>query len=566
MSDNTEPLQQRLAAALGTHDVHPDDRMTIQRAYVDAGMDAAAWEDLPADIRALVERIENSERQSWEDPAYVPDDLPDLTTRYAKGPRTQRGPFAYTANAKRAASAKRFDPGQPRNEDGEWSKVPGGALHTAGDKLNLAGRIPLEPGEHLAASGVVTTEDSVMPMAWVDTPAGTTLRIGTGIRHEDKGRWRGANRGSTVVLDEEGASRLASATKEMLEAGAAGVDREEELSARQDELEHRQRDLIRRQYPSLTRQQAKELDRLDEKIEGLASHIDRIEAQNRDSFEDLSPQTQDTWRRLDNDMRQLAVERDAITADYWANGGKDPALLDQKKTLDFRIEDLLEEQSNLHNEREPDRGRVGYASFYRQRRDKLHHLRRDLGIANDRRAELTAETVPLSATDAADLATTTAELRQTTDELWAFIDEGDLASGAVTGEWGDLAYQAVMTDTGVRYRIAVRPHDAPADWYPGQDETDTTLTADELGHLADTLSAGAPTVGKADDGAAGRHRARHLIRWFNAGADGQIPWGAPGDLTACHAVASKHMTSQQAWGYCNERHKDVLGTYNDPND
>lgn len=60
---------------------------------------------------------------------------------------------------------------------------------------------------------------------------------------------------------------------------------------------------------------------------------------------------------------------------------------------------------------------------------------------------------------------------------------------------------------------------------------------------------------------AGEFKARHLIRWFNRGADGQIPWGAPGAFRACVVVASKHMRPEQAKGFCNLRNKDATGHY-----
>lgn len=55
--------------------------------------------------------------------------------------------------------------------------------------------------------------------------------------------------------------------------------------------------------------------------------------------------------------------------------------------------------------------------------------------------------------------------------------------------------------------------------------------------------------------------AENLRRWYVSGADGQIPWGAPGDFDACVAVASKHMSPENARGYCNLRHHDALGYY-----
>jgi hypothetical protein len=48
-----------------------------------------------------------------------------------------------------------------------------------------------------------------------------------------------------------------------------------------------------------------------------------------------------------------------------------------------------------------------------------------------------------------------------------------------------------------------------------------------------------------------------LIRWFNAGAGGQIKWGQKGDFEQCVAIARKHM--DDAEGFCNLRHQDAVG-------
>ena len=77
---NVQPiwdLEQRLARALGTHDVDIDDRELITMAYLDAGgPDEATWNDLPADVRAAIERVEKQPQTSgWDDPFDVPADL-----------------------------------------------------------------------------------------------------------------------------------------------------------------------------------------------------------------------------------------------------------------------------------------------------------------------------------------------------------------------------------------------------------------------------------------------------------------------------------------------------------
>lgn len=76
MSPQAE-LADRLRDALGTHDVHPEQRKLVQDAYIEAGLDDATWDDLPEAIQQLVEEIEKLPAQSWEDPADVPDDLTD---------------------------------------------------------------------------------------------------------------------------------------------------------------------------------------------------------------------------------------------------------------------------------------------------------------------------------------------------------------------------------------------------------------------------------------------------------------------------------------------------------
>ncbi|MFB6505627.1 HK97 family phage prohead protease [Streptomyces sp. NPDC056099] len=65
-------------------------------------------------------------------------------------------------------------------------------------------------------------------------------------------------------------------------------------------------------------------------------------------------------------------------------------------------------------------------------------------------------------------------------------------------------------------------------------------------------------------GGADRNRgdAEQLRRWYTAGEGAaQIGWGAAGDFDRCVAIASKHMTADDAKGYCNLRHHDALGIY-----
>ncbi|HET9655455.1 MAG TPA: NUDIX domain-containing protein, partial [Kineosporiaceae bacterium] len=65
-------------------------------------------------------------------------------------------------------------------------------------------------------------------------------------------------------------------------------------------------------------------------------------------------------------------------------------------------------------------------------------------------------------------------------------------------------------------------------------------------------------------GGADRDRggAENLRKWFTHGAGATvIGWGVPGDHERCVAIASKHMTVDEAHGYCQLREKEATGLY-----
>ncbi len=63
-------LWQRLSDTLGSHDLDPGDRDRIVAAYEAT----QSWDDLPDDIKTLVETVEQLPRTDWDDPADAPDD------------------------------------------------------------------------------------------------------------------------------------------------------------------------------------------------------------------------------------------------------------------------------------------------------------------------------------------------------------------------------------------------------------------------------------------------------------------------------------------------------------
>lgn len=62
-------LYERLTQVLGTYDATPDER----RQILDGTGDAESWAQVPLGIQHLVGEIEKRPRQSWADPAELPD-------------------------------------------------------------------------------------------------------------------------------------------------------------------------------------------------------------------------------------------------------------------------------------------------------------------------------------------------------------------------------------------------------------------------------------------------------------------------------------------------------------
>jgi hypothetical protein len=119
------------------------------------------------------------------------------------------------------AGGPTFDPGQPRDDDGQWSDgVPG----PAGDPLKLAGRIRLGRGERFAGSAAVDdgNHDTTVVLARVDGPDGMRIRLGV-VPAEDKRRWAAQPRGRTVELTAAGAADLQAAARQAVDAGKRSI-------------------------------------------------------------------------------------------------------------------------------------------------------------------------------------------------------------------------------------------------------------------------------------------------------------------------------------------------------
>lgn len=93
------------------------------------------------------------------------------------------------------------------------------------------------------------------------------------------------------------------------------------------------------------------------------------------------------------------------------------------------------------------------------------------------------------------------------------------------------------------------------------------MSPDELEELIDAVEEikAAPvaelTGGKiGEPGKGNKGNIRPIIRWFERGEGAaRIRWGTSGDFMRCVRLAGKHMTLDNAKGFCNKRHVAVLG-------
>lgn len=123
-----------------------------------------------------------------------------------------------------------------------------GLVDNAADKLGLAQRIQLQPGERLVSSSRLPTassSDRTGVAAVISDDTGRHVRIGF-VAPGDERRWAGANRGGTVRLDSAGATRLDAALVELSRTADAWgegarqfLNEFEEVAARRRQLQGR---------------------------------------------------------------------------------------------------------------------------------------------------------------------------------------------------------------------------------------------------------------------------------------------------------------------------------------
>jgi hypothetical protein len=123
-------------------------------------------------------------------------------------------------------------PTHPKGTDGKWADTPGEGSGVL-DRLKLAGRIDLDPGERLLGSDKVTGVEGSAQLAWTGKGDVKSLRLGLGGREfgepgDDAGPWNGGPDGSadpnasgyTARLDAPAVSRLGAVLDDAFAAGA----------------------------------------------------------------------------------------------------------------------------------------------------------------------------------------------------------------------------------------------------------------------------------------------------------------------------------------------------------
>ncbi|GGN39540.1 2'-5' RNA ligase/predicted nuclease with TOPRIM domain [Actinoplanes campanulatus] len=170
-----------------------------------------------------------------------------------------------------------------RDDDGKFTSGSGGGggdgspvqpAPASGLKRNerLAKRIPLGKGETYVGSG--TVRDGGFAVAAVDGPDGRTVRLGVGIDPDEIGQWSGANRGGTVVLDQERLDQTREAIAQLLEAAKTGKAKVRALHKEWDRLEAAENKLFGKS--SMSESDENKLDEIREQRKANEDALDKL--------------------------------------------------------------------------------------------------------------------------------------------------------------------------------------------------------------------------------------------------------------------------------------------------
>lgn len=172
------------------------------------------------ELESIVTAVTDGDLSELElKPEPAPGDVDPLTGEVIEDPNA---PLVDDAPAEDPAASRSRD--YIRDGDGQFAHVAGGAVFSGPDPLKLADRIKLGPGEHFGGSAFVVdpNDEYVMVMAKVTGPGGTRVRLGL-VAAQDKTKWRAADKGRTVELDEHGVTELRRVLDQASADGKRGV-------------------------------------------------------------------------------------------------------------------------------------------------------------------------------------------------------------------------------------------------------------------------------------------------------------------------------------------------------
>lgn len=118
-------------------------------------------------------------------------------------------------------------------------------------------------------------------------------------------------------------------------------------------------------------------------------------------------------------------------------------------------------------------------------RDRRAAAQRRLHEAQQERAQLVDDPIPLTAEDQRELDIATQRVQEAQRLASEITDGYVVSSGKIPTPWGDLFYETAITDTGPHYTLVRKPDDADDDWMPGDEGT--TLTEGDLKKLGTHL-------------------------------------------------------------------------------
>lgn len=368
------------------------------------------------------------------------------------------------------------------------------------DKLRLARRVQLQPGQALTGSAAVNDgEGGIACVAGVSGRYGPTVLLGVPIANEDKTSWRGANLGSTVPLSSADVDLAVAELERVVADGKASQPHTKDLWDREQAAYDEMERLQRARYA--TAAAAEEKIAADAKVQQETNiqasrlrtaqpAVRNLDPALRAQYDDLERQ----WREACDRDRQWAIreQQGVLVTGLSLEELRELYDLDtdyaKQRAHKARYEQLLDRPSNVQ-------GRSSRACTQKNRwldMIRIHHGCQDELIELERHvAGLEANARPLDAGERERLDAAIAVRRALEEELDSILG-WPVVTAEVPTEWGALVVQCYQDEEELTlsYKVAVRPASAdPEEWDPAESGDPWTPKPAQLRKLAATLGA-----------------------------------------------------------------------------